>query len=270
MSTRPSPALSLCFSLLLAACATQATSARAQERIPPPQPHPPASPPHAFHPPRSIVVTGTGEARVAPDEAFVDLAVETQAKTAKEASQQNARRMEAVVAALVAAGVPRKDVETRNYNLFPEYAQDPQPRPDRADTGPRLVGYRASNNVQVRTRALDQLGSFIDKALAAGANRVEGVRFGLSNPQEAQGLALADAVKRARASAEVIARSLGLALGEVLEASTQVGHPPVYPVDVPMHARGAMMEMAKDASTPITPGEQTVQASVSLRYAIGR
>jgi uncharacterized protein len=245
--------------LLLVACVAGPASVRAQDRIPVPTP-----PPTTGMGPRSIHVTGTGEARATPDEAYVDLAVETQARTAKEAAAENARKMDSVVAALVQAGVPRKDIETRNYNLFPEYAPEP-PRPvESRPQGPRVTGYRAVNSVQVRTRALDQLGGYIDRALAAGANRVDSVRFALSNPQEAQGRALTEAVKRARASAEVIAQSLGVKLGPVLEASTTTEAPPVYPMRMAARAEGA----ADMVPTPISPGEQTVTGTVSLRYAI--
>ncbi len=199
-----------------------------------------------------------------PDEAFLELAVETAAPTAKEAAQQNARRMEAVVDALVKAGVPRQAIETRTYNLYPEYAHEP-PRP--MATGPqrpRITGYRATNSVQLRTRELAQLGAYIDRALAAGANRVDSVRFALSNPQEAQGRALTQAVQRARQAAEVVAASLGVKLGPVLEASTAAEPPPVYPVRMMAKAEA----MAADVETPIAPSEQTVSANVSLRYAI--
>lgn len=263
MSLRRS-ALSVSLTLLMAACAARPVVARAQDRGPLP-PGAPQAPTLPGEPPRSIVVTGTGEARATPDEAILELAVETQAPTAKEAAQQNARRMEAVVAALVNAGVPRKDIETRQYQLFPEFSNEPV-RPERGQTQPRIVGYRASNSVQLRTRALDQLGNLMDRALAAGANRVDQVRFALSDPQEAQGRALTQAVQRARASAQTIAAALGVELGGVLEASSSTAPPPEFPM--PMMARAAMKEMAYVPTTPIQPGEQTVQGTVTLRYAL--
>jgi uncharacterized protein YggE len=157
---------------------------------------------------------------------------------------------------------------TRTSNQVPEYSPVPPPRPQAGEPQrPRIVGYRAQNSVQLRTRELSQLGTYVDRALGAGANRVDSVRFTLSNPQEAQGRALTEAVKRARAAADAIAAALGVQLGAVLEATSTAGEPPPY---YPMRMAAKSFESAQDAATtPLTPAEQTVQASVSLRYAIG-
>jgi uncharacterized protein len=208
--------------------------------------------------PRTIRVEGTGEVRVAPDEAFIDLAVETLAPTAQAAAEENARRMERVLAALVRAGIPRPEMRTRDYVVYPEYT--PSIRPEQP---PEPRGYRVSNRVEVHVRELARLGALLDTALGAGANRVESVRFGLSQPQAAEGEALRQAVARARQSAQVLASALEVRLGPVREAST-VSEPPRF---IPMG--GAHLEMAADVpTTPLQPQEQTVRATVTLIYAI--
>lgn len=215
-------------------------------------------------PPReqTIRVTGTGEARARPDQAVADFAVETASATAQAAASENAGVMERVIAALVRAGVPRERIETSGYNVFPEY--DPQPRPDQ--TTPAVRGYRVMNTVTVTLDDVNRVGSVIDAALGAGANRVNGVRFGLRDPQAFRQRAIDDAVRRARADAEALAASLGVGLGMVREAYTaDVGT--VQPV---MYERMAMAaDMAQSAPTPINPGEQTVRATVVIVYAIG-
>jgi uncharacterized protein len=208
---------------------------------------------------RTVRVEGTGETKAQPDEAWIDLAVETQGATAKAAGEENAKKMERLLAALTAAGIPRKEMETRNYSVYPDYAQ-PDPRSE-----PKLRGYRANNTLSVHTRELAKLGEWVDRALASGANRVDGVRFGLSKADAVRAEALRQAVERARKSAEVLASALGVRLGAVLEASTVAEPPRLYP------AR-AMMAMASDkgaeSSTQILPEEQTIQAQVTLVYAI--
>lgn len=208
---------------------------------------------------QSIRVTGTGEARAQPDQAIADFGVETQAATAQAAAAENAQRMEQVIVALVRAGVPRDRIETRDYNVFPDY--DPQPRPDA--TEPRVRGYRVMNTVMVTLDDITRVGAVIDAALAAGANRVNGVRFGLRDPQAFRQRAIDDAVRRARADAEALASALGLSLGQVREAYTA-------DVGMPQPVMMQRMEMADAAaSTPISPGEQTVRATVVVIYAIG-
>lgn len=217
-------------------------------------------PPAAQAREQSIRVTGVGEARARPDQAMADFAVETQAATAQAAAAENAQRMERVIAALVRAGVPRDRIETRDYNVFPDY--DPQPRPD--TTEPRIRGYRVMNTVAVTLNEIDRVGTVIDAALAAGANRVNGVRFGLRDPQAFRQRAIDDAVRRARSDGEALAAALGVQLGMVREAYTaDVGA--VQPV---MMERMQMAD-ASGASTPINPGETTVRATVVVVYAIG-
>jgi uncharacterized protein len=211
---------------------------------------------------RTIRVSGVGEVRAEPDLATVHFAVETTGSAAQQAAQQNAESMDRVIRALVAAGVPREDISTTGYSLYPEYA--PQPRGAEMEP-PRIRGYRASNQVGVRTTRLDRVGQLIDAGLAAGANRLSGVGFELLDPRPAQAQALERAVENARHSAETIARALGVRLGVVLDASTSAE--PVRPVF------RAAREMSMDAivvapPTPIEPGQQTVRAMASVVFAI--
>jgi uncharacterized protein YggE len=208
--------------------------------------------------PRTIRVSAVGEASVAPDEAQLILSVESEGATAQAAGQENAQTMQRVIAALVGAGVPRDSIETRNYSLSPQYATN-----ERGEA-PRIQGYRASNQVLVKTTDLEGTGKLIDVALAAGANRFEGVNFLARDTREAQAAALRDATVKARAQAEVIAAALGVRLGQVLDAGTgAVVAPPVPMYRYRMEAADAMA-----APTPIQPGQQTVSAQVSIVYEI--
>lgn len=211
---------------------------------------------------RTIRVTGTGEVQATPDQAHIDLAVETFAATAREAGEENARTMERVIRALVAAGVPRGEIETRNYSLYPEYVPPQGPRQEQEQ--PQIRGYRASNMVSVRTQDLAQVGPLIDAALRAGANRMDAVRFSLRDADTAQAEATRRAVTRARQSAENIASALGVQLGQVVDASTTLEV--VRPMPYMMRER-AVADVAA-APTPIEPGEQTVSATVLVVFAI--
>jgi len=207
---------------------------------------------------RTLRVEGKGEAKAEPDEAWLDLGVETQGSTAKAAGEENARRMERVIAALTGAGIARKEIDTRNYSVYPEYTQ-PDP-----GTEPKLRGYRANNTLSVHVRELPRLGELIDRALAAGANRVDSVRFALSKEDAVYAEALRQAVERARKTAEVLAAALGVRLGAVLDVSTVSEPPHIF------QARMAMGEGGKSSAptTPILPEEQLVSAQVTLIYSI--
>ena len=212
---------------------------------------------------RTIRVSGFGDVEVRPDLAEVSFAVETFADSAREAGRLNAERMDRVIRALVAAGIPRTEIETRNYSVHPEYVHEEGRRE------PRLRGYRATNQMVLETARLERLGDFIDIALGAGANRMDGVGFRVRDPSPAQAEALKEAVARARASAEAIASALGVRLGRVLDATTSAD--PVRPMyakeSMDMAAVGRAAGAAAPA-TPIEPTAQTVHAFVQLVFAI--
>jgi uncharacterized protein len=216
--------------------------------------------------PRTLRVAGIGEVQTMPDEARVMMAVESFAATARGAGQDNAQRMEQVIQALVSAGVPRADIQTLNYAIHPEY-EHVRPLPGMEAEQPRIRGYRATNQVVVQTRRLDQVGSLIDVALGAGANRFDGVGFQLRDSEAAQAEALRRAVVRAQSAAETMAAALGVPLGPVVDASTQLDLVRPYPMMEMAAVRS--MDMAA-APTPIQPGEQTVRAQVSVVYSIGQ
>jgi uncharacterized protein YggE len=213
--------------------------------------------------PRTIRVSGTGQVQVRPDMATIQFAVETTGMTAQAAAEANADLMDRVIQALRGAGVANDDIRTSGYSLYPEYAIQTRDDPN---APPQIRGYRASNQVTVRSTNLDGLGALIDVGLAAGANRMNGVSFELRDSEAARAEALREAVVAARASAETIANALGVTLGAVIDASTSAD--PVRPV---YQEYGMAMDMRMSvaaAPTPIQPGEQTVTAVASIIYEI--
>ena len=218
---------------------------------------PPTAPPAE----RTIRVVGVGQARATPDEAYLSFGVETTAPTAKAAADENARLMQQVMQALVSTGVPRQNIQTSNFSVFPDYGP---PRPGTEE--PTLRGYRVTNMVTARTEEIARVGPLVDAALAAGANRVHGIRFGLKNAEPVQAEAIRSAVAKARNEAQAIAAALGVRLGPVLDAST-TGTPP-RPYAMEAVAMRADYGGGPPPPTPIEAGEQTVTAMVTLVFGI--
>ena len=130
-----------------------------------------------------IVVAGTGKFSAAPDTAQLTLGVMSQAATLAEATGDAARRMSAVVARVKSFGVADTDVVTVAYSVDPRMAPlDPA----RRDEPPRIIGYQVTNLAQVTVRKLADAGPILDAAVGAGANVVRGIRFTLSDPDNAQ------------------------------------------------------------------------------------
>jgi len=243
------PSIALLALLPLAALA--AAPASAQDRPAPPPPPVPA-----------LTVSADGEARVSPDEATVRLGVSAQAPTAREAQDQVNRTAGAILEAVRRLGIPADHIQTSELNLGPVYGQG---RPDREPQEPQIVGYQASNVVSVVVEQLDKVGPVIDAGLAAGANRLEGVMFGLRDDRKARAEALTRAVEEARLKADALARALRVRLVRILEVAE--GGTAVTPQ--PFLKAGRMaMESAAMADTPVSAGQVGVSASVTVRWEI--
>ena len=200
-----------------------------------------------------IVVTGTGRVALRPDTGVIDVGVEARAARLADATAEVDRKMRDVLAGVKALGVRDADVRTTVY------AVDPIAEPRQAgDASARIVGYRVSNVVQVRARAVDGLGKIADAAVTAGANVVRNVHFTLDDPSRAEAEARALAMQDATARARQIAAAAGVTLGRLLSATESS---PVRPV-----ARMAMT-MATVAG-PVEPGQLEVAVSLEARYAI--
>jgi uncharacterized protein YggE len=213
--------------------------------------------------PRILSVTGTGTVQRQPDRAVVLVAVESRATTAKDAAAANARKMDAVYAALRAAGVVPPNVQTISYDLQPQYNQ-----PDRngGEYVPRITGYVANNMVRVQVDDVLRAGAIIDAAIAGGANRIANLSFELKDTESARLEALRAAVAKARAEAEVVAAAAGQRLGAPQNITSSA-----HWVPQPMYRRDmAMMEMAQAPAppTPVEAGNLTITATVSINYLL--
>ncbi|NPV30422.1 MAG: SIMPL domain-containing protein [Firmicutes bacterium] len=205
-----------------------------------------------------IVATGSSQVSVKPDQAKVSLGVLTLAPTAKEAQQENAELANKVIGALVKAGVPKEKIETREYSIWPEYHY---PKPEE-NKPPTIVSYRVSNTLLVTLDDTGMVGTAIDAAVRAGANKVESIEFLKKDPAAAQREALQNACREARLKAEAIAQALGVRLTGVLSVQESTGSDYQPPI------RQAKMIEAGGAPTPIEPGELQVRASVTITFRI--
>jgi uncharacterized protein len=204
--------------------------------------------------PSQVVTTATGEATVIPDRATITFAVETRAATAAIAATENARRQRAVIDAIHAKGIAAADVKSAGYSVTTD---------DRYDSGQRkVVGYIARNSVLVDVSKVDQIGGLIDAALSAGANLVSGLRFYSSKFEEVRRVALEQAVMKARADAEVMAKAAGGSLGNALEIVTNDAGSP-RPV---MYEAAMQMRASAGPETPIAVGEEKVSVTVTIRW----
>jgi len=191
-----------------------------------------------------IQATGTANISVNPDQAQLTVGVVTQGNTAQDAAQQNATQTTAVINAVKQVLGMSGTLQTVGYSVSPRYSNTQTPV---------IIGYTASNTLQVTTMDLSLAGRLIDAASQAGANNVGSLSFGLQNPEPVVQQALTQASKTALAHAGAIAAGLNAKVGPVISAQEGSAVTPVY---------GAATAGA--APTPIQTGTVSVSATVTI------
>jgi uncharacterized protein len=213
------------------------------------------------HPSRPATIQVTGQAMVSktPDRVYIDIGVTTQAKESEAAASQNAARLSAVIAAVRRVAGSGAQLTTTEYSISPNYHYA------RDGGTPTVVGYTASNVVEVRLDDLRKIGQVIDSATQAGANNVQDIRFALRDEQAARTEALRQAALKARQEAAALADALGLSVVRVVSAGEQ--SPLLVPGRVyPQTVQMARMEAAPP--TPVEPGTVAVNATVTLTVEV--
>ncbi len=207
----------------------------------------------------TLTVSGTGQVSAAPDMATLRVGVETQDETAAAALSANSQAAQKVIDRLKTQGVADKDIQTANFSVYPVYEDTNrvEPRPG----GPKVVGYRVTNQVVARIRKLDDLGALLDATVSEGANRIDSLEFGLEDDAAAADEARRRAVEDARHKAETYAGAAGVSL-DAIQSIAESGGGQVPMRDVAFRAQAAPM------AVPVAPGEQTVAVTVQIVWEI--
>lgn len=168
-----------------------------------------------------VVTVRIGEnLKVPPDEATINVSTQTRSPTASLALAANKVKTEKMVATIRAAGIAGKDIQTQGVNLNPDYAYETVAGRGRQ----RLVGYLASNTVQVKTKEIDKLSGLLDKVTAAGAEQIYGPSFSIADPLPLRREARKRAMVRGEAEAMEYAANAGFARVQLLSVEEGVSY----------------------------------------------
>jgi uncharacterized protein YggE len=203
----------------------------------------------------TLSVVGDGRVLVQPDTVFTGFGVESASASLTEAQNDAFSRMQSVIDAIVALGVAREDVKTRSINIATEYDQQQRTR---------IRAYRVSSSVQVQIRNLTAAGSIIDAAVAAGANRVDGISFTVADQTPLKDQARALALANARQKADQLASLAGMRVAGV----KAIAESDATSTPVRTDRTAAAAPAATTAPPPVEPGEQEVRTQVSVTYII--
>jgi uncharacterized protein YggE len=197
---------------------------------------------------RVITVTGTGNASAVPNEVSFSFGVQTDGATARQAQAANADRMSRVIEALRGLGIAKGDLQTTDVSVSPKWGNDGT-----------VDGYTAHNSVQAQLHRVAGSGHVVDVAVGAGATETSGPTFSRADREQLYESALRNAVAQARSKAKALAAEANVQLGAVVRVEEQSAQPEVF---------GAYPMAMRDAATPVEPGKQKTQATVTVTFSL--
>ncbi|MCH9640602.1 MAG: SIMPL domain-containing protein [Actinomycetia bacterium] len=201
---------------------------------------------------RQVTVVGAGQVQGTPDTLTVDASMESVAPDATAAMNQTNDRQQAVIDALVDAGIDREDLATTEADLQPQFAPENN----------AIIAYRATNSINVTIRDLDLASEAIGLIVSTGGDsaRINSISYSIEDDSQLVRDARARAFKDAKDRAGQYANLSGLDLGKVLSITESGGATPPQPRSAP---RAAM-----EAAVPLEPGTQTVSFSVTVIWEL--
>lgn len=206
-----------------------------------------------------LSISAQAEASRVPDVASLSTGVVTQAADANAALRANSEQMNKVMAAIGAAGIAEKDVQTSGINVNPQYRYvENQP--------PAITGYEARNNVSIKVRDIAKLGKVLDALVASGANQVNGPSFEIDKPDAVYDEARRAALDKAQRRAEMYAKSLGMRVRRIVSINEGGG----FVGPMPMMQMKAAARDAEAAAPPVSPGQTTLSANLDVVFELGR
>lgn len=203
-----------------------------------------------------IFVSGTGKVRLKPDIATASVGVDITAGNLAEATSQANAKMNAIITRLKGLGIAEKDIQTTSYTIQP-ITQQPRP-----GVTPAITGYRVNNQLSITIRKIDDTGKVLDAVVAAGANNIYGITFGVDDPKPYQEQARAAAIKAAQDKAAQLAKAANVTLGKVISISEGSMMPQ------PVFRAAPMAVSAETAAVPVETGELEINVSVEMQFAI--
>jgi len=207
----------------------------------------------------TLAISAQSDVKAAPDIATISAGVVTTAPKAEAALKDNATQMNAVFAALKAAGIADKDLQTSGITLNPQYVYEEH-------KSPRITGYQANNTVTIIVHDLKKIGPVLDTLVAKGANQINGPSFTIENPEELLNGARKEAMTKARQRADLYAAAAGMKIKRIVTISESSNSVPVpYPM---MAVRKMAMAADAAAPTPVAAGEVTLNATVNVTYEL--
>ena len=212
---------------------------------------------------RLISVTGEGTAQAIPDMATVRFGIVVRDEDPEEARRINAETAKEAMNAIRNLDIDESKLSLQTLRLQPVREYDPETRRQKEK------GYEATRELVVVVEELDQLPTLISQLVQKGANRLNGITYGLKDQNAAKDAALVEAVSRAKQKAELMSSALGVRVGEVMQIQEQSMNVP-QPLMMREAAPQVMLSKSSAAPEPdaYAAGEIEVKATVRITFLL--
>lgn len=221
-----------------------------------------------------ISVSGEGEIFAAPDIANISFTVRESATKVADAQDKVSAKVKVALAGIRKAGVADKDIKTQNYSSYPKYewvegtpycsgATCPPYRPGKQV----IVGYEVSQMVTIKVRNLESVNGLVDGLASAGVTEMQGPNFAVDKEDDLKAEARKQAIDKAKAKAETLARDLGVDLVRIVSFS-EGGNYPIYARTMAVEAKYDMAASAAVPAPELPQGENSITSSVTITYEI--
>ncbi|MBI3633225.1 MAG: SIMPL domain-containing protein [Candidatus Vogelbacteria bacterium] len=186
----------------------------------------------------------------------------------KALTDKNATKSNEIIAFLKKSGIDEKDIKTTTYSLEPRTkyysCRYDQPNSGKPCLPSEIVGYTIRQSADVKVRDFTKIGDVLAGVTASGANDVSSLQFTTDDPTKIEDSARADAIQKAMAKAELIAKTGNFKIGRLLSIEESNYNPvPYYESFAPK-----IMSAAPVAVPTIEAGSQETKINITLRYEI--
>ena len=211
--------------------------------------------------PNTVFVGADGKFETAPDTALIQFNISAQADTAKEAYDQASKEADTTRQVLRSNGIDPKSAEIGFFSLNPIY--------DWKNPKRKIIAYQVTTSVSLKLKDFSKIAPVTQQLADASVSESQSLSYTLDSTDDAKAKAVADAYRRARASAQSLATASGRTLGELSYASVDTSEN--IRVYAPMQRREMPMAMAAAPPAPteeFTPQNVTVTAHVNAMFVL--
>ncbi len=210
--------------------------------------------------PNTVYVGADGKFETAPDTALIQFNISAQADIAKDAYELASKQAEATRQVLRNNDVDPKSAEIGFFSLNPQYNwKDPKRR---------IIGYQVTTSVSVKLRDFSKIGPLTQQLADASVGESQSLSYTLESPDQAKAKAVADAYRRARASAQALAAASGRTLGELSYASIDTVENVRIMAPFPRAKAMANMAQVPAPTEEFSPQNVTVTAHVNAMFTL--